>query len=442
MNLRNGDREKHFKTLKPLQTKYMQVYKFGGASLRDAENIKNAAAIIADHGNGGLLVVASAMGRTTDALVAVTKHFADRTGQAFELLEEVKTAHIGVLGELFGTEDHPVFDEVANAFVEVEWILEEDPQDPYDYLFDQIVSLGEIASSKILAAYLAHIGLPAKWTDARDYIHTDNTHREANVDWKKTEDKIRRELPSLLDRHVVVSQGFIGSTSENFTTTLGREGSDYSAAIFASCLGAESATIWKDVPGVLNADPKWFDQTELIPELSYTDAIELTYYGATVIHPKTIKPLQNRNIPLRVRSFLHPQAEGTVIRSTNRGLSVPSFIFKVGQVSVSIRPRDFSFIVEDNLSHIFNLFHRHRVKINMMHNSAVSFSACMDDTGRNVENLLANLQQRYTVDAERGLELITIRHFNQETIARVLAGKQVVRELKDSYTCQMLVKSR
>jgi len=419
----------------------MQVYKFGGAALRDAENVRNAAAIIAGHADGGLLVVASAMGKTTDALVAVTDHFAERTGRAFGLLEEVKTAHFGILRDLFGTDGHPVFDDLANTFVEVEWILEEDPQDPYDYLFDQIVSLGEIASSKILAAYLAHIGLPARWTDARDYVFTDNTHREAQVDWAKTEDNIRRELPALLERHVAVSQGFIGSTSENFTTTLGREGSDYSAAIFASCLDAASLTIWKDVPGVLNADPKWFDRTELIPELSYTDAIELTYYGATVIHPKTIKPLQNRNIPLHVRSFLRPREKGTVIRSTNRGLPVPSFIFKVGQVSVNIRPRDFSFIVEDNLSHIFNLFHRHRVRINMMHNSAVSFSACTDDTGKNVENLLSELQQRYKVDVERGLELITIRHFNQETIARVLAGKRVVRELKDSYTCQMLVKS-
>jgi len=419
----------------------MQVYKFGGASVRDAANIKNTAAIIAGHRDGGLLVVVSAMGKTTDALVDVTQHFVERTGRAFDLLERVKTTHLEVLRQLFGTEDQPVFDEVANCFVEVEWILEEEPQDPYDYLFDQIVPLGEIVSSKILAAYLAHCGMPTKWMDARDYIFTDNTHREANVDWDKTADKIRRELPAALDRHIVISQGFIGSTSENFTTTLGREGSDYSAAIFASCLEAKGLTIWKDVPGVLNADPKWFDRTELIPEMSYTDAIELTYYGATVIHPKTIKPLQNRNIPMNVRSFLHPTEKGTRIGATNQSLPVPSFIFKVNQVHVSIRPRDFSFIVEDNLSHIFNLFHLHRIKINMMHNSAISFSVSMDDTGSNVETLLEDLQRRYAVTVEKGLELITIRHFNQETIDRVLVGKRVVRELKDSYTCQMLVKS-
>src|SRR5690606_21060537 len=292
-------------------------------------------------------------------------------------------------------ESHPIFDEIVNCFVEVEWTLEEEPQDAYDYLFDQIVSLCELISSKILAGYTAHMGIPTEWVDARDYIFTDNTYREAKVDWAKTEDKIRRDLPNILDEHIIITQGFIGSTSENFTTTLGREGSDYSAAIFASCLNAEGITIWKDVPGVLNADPKWFDRTELIPELSYTDAIELTYYGATVIHPKTIKPLQNKKIALNVRSFLHPEATGTLIRTTNQGLPIPSFIFKVNQVFINIQPRDFSFIVEDNLSHIFNAFHEHRIKINMMHNSAISFSVSIDDTGRNVNSLLAELEKRY-----------------------------------------------
>ncbi len=418
----------------------MQVYKFGGASVKDVENIKNVASIIANHGDDELLVVVSAMGKTTDRLVEVTNHFVEQTGQAFILLEQVKSTHIHILQELFGVANHPIFDEIANCFVEVEWILEEDPQDSYDYLFDQIVSLGEVISTKILAAYLSHIGISTKWIDARDYIFTDNTYREAKVDWAKTEDKIRRDLPNILDEHIIITQGFIGSTSENFTTTLGREGSDYSAAIFASCLNAEGITIWKDVPGVLNADPKWFDRTELIPELSYTDAIELTYYGATVIHPKTIKPLQNKKIALNVRSFLHPEATGTLIRTTNQGLPIPSFIFKVNQVFINIQPRDFSFIVEDNLSHIFNAFHEHRIKINMMHNSAISFSVSIDDTGRNVNSLLAELEKRYRVNVEKGLELITIRYFNQETIDRVLINKKIIRELKDSYTCQLLVK--
>ncbi|MFD1770278.1 aspartate kinase [Sphingobacterium suaedae] len=418
----------------------MQVFKFGGASVKDAESVKNVASILANHKKDELLVVVSAMGKTTDRLMEVTNHYVDQTGQAFQALEGVKAFHERILADLFGQPTHPIFDEIANCFVEIEWILEEDPQDSYDYLFDQIVSTGELVSSKILAAYTSFVGIPVKWLDARDYIFTDNTYREATVDWEKTEEKIRRDLPSVLDEYVVVTQGFIGSTSENFTTTLGREGSDYSAAIFASCLHAEDITIWKDVPGVLNADPKWFDHTELIPELSYTDAIELTYYGATVIHPKTIKPLQNKKIALNVRSFLNPKAPGTLIRTTNSGLSVPSFIFKVNQVFIGIQPRDFSFIVEDNLSHIFNVFHSHRIKINMMHNSAISFSVAVDDTGKNVDALLADLEKRYKVTVEKGLELITIRYFNQETINRVLVNKEIIRELKDGYTCQLLVK--
>ncbi|MBD1426814.1 aspartate kinase [Sphingobacterium arenae] len=420
----------------------MQVFKFGGASVKDAESIRNVAHIITKCKNGELLVVVSALGKTTNALTEVTQHFIDQTGQAFDLLENVKMAHQQILTELFGVSHHPIFDEIANCFVEIEWILEEEPQDSYDYLHDQIVSTGEIVSSKILAAYCAHTGLPIQWIDARDYIFTDNTYQEAEVDWQKTEDKIRRELPTILDEQIIITQGFIGSTSENFTTTLGREGSDYSAAIFAACLQADDVTIWKDVPGVLNADPKWFDPTELIPELSYTDAIELTYYGATVIHPKTIKPLQNKKISLNVRSFLHPDEPGTLIRTTNNGLPIPSFIFKVNQVLVSIQPRDFSFIVEDNLSHIFNLFHSHRIKINMMHNSAISFFVSVDDTGTNVEALLGDLEKRYKVSVEKGLELITIRYYNQETINRVLVNKKIIQELKDSYTCQLLVKER
>src|SRR5690606_32053495 len=337
----------------------MQVFKFGGASVKDADSIRNVAHIITKCKQDELLVVVSALGKTTNALTEVTQHFVDQTGQAFDLLEKVKTAHQQILTALFDASHHPIFDEIANCFVEIEWILEEEPQDSYDYLHDQIVSPGEIVSSKILAAYCAHTGLPIKWIDARDSLLTDNTYREAEVDRQKPADKIRRGLPTILDEQIIITQGFIGSTSENFTTTLGREGSDYSAAIFAACLQADDVTIWKDVPGVLNADPKWFNPTELIPELSYTDAIELTYYGATVIHPKTIKPLQNKKITLNVRSFVHPEEPGTLIRTTNNGLLIPSFIFKVNQVFVSILPRDFSFIVEDNLSHIFNLFHSH-----------------------------------------------------------------------------------
>lgn len=419
----------------------MQVFKFGGASVKSADNIKNVTSILSRYRSSELLVVVSAINKTTNKLEELTQAYYYQEKDPFTLLAEVKADHFNILKDLFGDSNHPAFNDINNCFVEIEWILEEEPQDTYDYLFDQIVSIGELVSSKILAAYCLHIGIPTKWIDARNYIQTDNTYREAQVNWDLTEDKIRRDLPEILDNNVVVTQGFIGSTSENFTTTLGREGSDYSAAIFASCLNAEDITIWKDVPGVLNADPKWFEKTELIPELSYTDAIELTYYGATVIHPKTIKPLQNKKITLNVRSFLDPESPGTKIRTTNQTLPVPSFIFKVNQTFISIQPRDFSFIVEDNLSHIFNLFHQYRIKVNMMHNSAISFSVAIDSTGQNIETLLAELEKRYKVSVERGLELITIRYYNQQTIDRVLVNKEIIRELKDSYTCQMLVKN-
>lgn len=420
----------------------MQVFKFGGASIKSADNIKNVATIIETYGKSGLLVVVSAIGKTTNKLSDVVDRYFYRNGDAFATLAEVREEHLSILHDLFPEPTHPIYDDVMNTLVEAEWILEEEPQDAYDYIYDQIVSLGELLSTKIIAAYCKDIGFATRWVDARNYIFTDNRYMEGTVDWSKTEDKIRRELPAILEKEIIITQGFIGSTSENFTTTLGREGSDYSAAIFASCLRAQDLTIWKDVPGVLNADPKWFNETELIPELSYKDAIELTYYGATVIHPKTIKPLQNTQIPLYVRSFIDPQQPGTKICATHETLPIPSFIFKVNQVLVNIQPLDFSFIVEDNLGHIFNTFHQNRIKVNMMHNSAISFSVSIDDTGENVWKLMEDLQKRYKVDVASGLELITIRYYNQQTIDRVLIDKEIVRELKDSYTCQMLVKKK
>jgi len=418
----------------------MQIFKFGGASVKDAEGVMNLGRIVSAHQPGPLLIVVSAMGKTTNLLEHLTSDYFNQRGDAFGILEQAKHYHDTVLQYLFPDRNHPVYHEVANRFVEIEWILEEEPADPYDYLYDQIVAVGELVSSTIICHYLNEIGLRSKWIDARDYILTDNTHREGRVDWKTTNERIQQGLPALLANQLAVTQGFIGSTSENFTTTLGREGSDYSAAIFAASLHAESVTIWKDVPGVLNADPKWFDKTELIPELSYLDAIELTYYGATVIHPKTIKPLQNKGIPLYVRSFIDPHSEGTRIWQSNESLPVPSFIFKVNQVLVSIQPKDFSFIVEDNLSDIFSKLHQHHIKVNMMHNSAVSFSISIDDTGDNVAALLEDLQTRYEVQCQKGLELITIRYYNQETINRVLVDKAIILELKDSYTCQLLVR--
>lgn len=418
----------------------MQVYKFGGASLRDAHHIKQVVEIIRKHGKTPLLVIVSAIGNTTDQLEAITEAYFHRKENTHNLFKGIKAQYHTLLLHLFQNNAHPIFDEIANLFVEIDWVLEEEPLDQYDYLFDQIVSIGELLSSKIVHACLAEQKTGTKWIDARNYIQTDNTYREALVNWEQTAAKITTDLPTILQQGVIITQGFIGSTSENFTTTLGREGSDYSAAIFGASLDAETVTIWKDVPGVLNADPKWFENTRLIPELSYRDAIELTYYGATVIHPKTIKPLQNKSINLIVRSFLDQENPGTTISAIDNTLPVPSFIFKVNQVQIAILPKDFSFIVEDNFSQIFNHFAKHRLKINLMHNSAVCFSVSVDYDEDRLVALIKEIKRDYDVEIQRGLELITIRYYNEQTIKRVLENKEVILELRDTYTCQLLVK--
>lgn len=418
----------------------MQVYKFGGASVKDAAGVKNLAQIVQQNETNNLLIVVSAMGKITNKLEELTWAYIAQNEQAFNIFEEVKAFHFNIINELFPDHNNPIYNDVANTFVEIEWILEEEPNDSADYLYDQIVSIGELVSTKIVAAYLNLVGCFAFWADARSYIETDNNYRDANVNWAKTELQIQKSLPTLLTNGIVVTQGFIGGTSENFTSTLGREGSDYSAAIFCACLNAKSMTIWKDVPGVLNADPKWFDETTQINQLSYHDAIELTYYGATVIHPKTIKPLQNKNIPLYVRSFLQPAAAGTVISGEKTIAPIPCFIFKVNQVLISIFPKDFSFIIEENLSHIFNILHKNKVKVNTMLNSAISFSVSVDNDEQKIKQLIADLSESYKVKYNTDLELVTIRYYNQQTIDRVTLNKKVLLEVKSRHTCQIVMK--
>jgi len=422
--------------------KNMEVYKFGGASVANAESVKNVANIINAAGKNNLLIVVSAMGKVTDKLESLVKAYLYGDGDTHQLLNEVKEFHFNIMRQLFTDAADPVYDDVANTFVEIEWLLEEEANDAPDYIYDQMVSIGELVSTKIIAAYLRLSGCKAIWVDARNYIHTDNTYKEAIVDWNKTEKDIQKTLVPLLAQNIAVTQGFIGSTSENFTTTLGRDGSDYSAALFSAALNAEALTIWKDVPGVLNADPKWFAVTEHIPELSYHDAIELTYYGANVIHPKTIKPLQNRNIPLHVRSFITPEGNGTRITGTKTPLPIPSFIFKVNQVLISIFPKDFSFIIEENLSDIFSIFHKHKVKVNTMLNSAISFSVSVDNDDVKIKALLANLSELYKVKYNTGLELVTIRYYNQGTIDRVTENKDILLEVKSRHTCQIVMRNR
>ncbi|RZL62432.1 MAG: aspartate kinase [Pedobacter sp.] len=420
----------------------MDIFKFGGASVKDADGVKNLANIVRDYKKGELLIVISAMGKITNKLEELTKAYLSQSDDTHAIFDEIKHFHFNIIEELFQGNANPVYNEVANTFVEIDWLIEDEPDSNSDYIYDQIVSIGEVVSTKIVAAWLNETNNKALWVDARNYIQTDNTYREGKVDWEKTNQIIQKEMVPLIAKNIIVTQGFIGGTSENYTTTLGREGSDYSAAIFASCLNAAALTIWKDVPGVLNADPKWFDETEKIPQLSYHDAIELTYYGATVIHPKTIKPLQNKGIPLFVRSFIQPEGSGTAITKDSNPLPVPSFIFKVNQALISIFPKDYSFIIEENLSNIFELFHQHRIKINTMLNSAISFSVSVDDNEEKVKKLIESLSNQFTVKYNKGLELVTIRYYNQQTIDRVMVDKDILLEVKSRHTCQMVMKNK
>jgi aspartate kinase len=418
----------------------MLVFKFGGASVQDAAGVINLSNIVRKYAGEKLLVVVSAMGKTTNALERLTKAYTGASGEVGAIFAEIKDYHFTIIKELFDT-GHPVFDEVSNTFVEIDWIIEDEPHDDYDFIYDQIVSIGELVSSRIVAAYLNQCLIKTKWVDARGYIHTDNNYREANVDWDKTSTCISDDIPGLLEYGVVLTQGFLGGTSENFTTTLGREGSDYTASIFASCLRAESVTTWKDVPGILNADPKFFKDTIKFDELSYTEAIEMTYYGASVIHPKTIKPLQNANIPLLVKSFNDPGAPGTIIKEGAKPVfEKPVIILKQDQVLLSISSRDYSFISEDHLSEIFRLFAQNNVKVNIMQTSALSFSVCFDLKPERFKKLLTALALGFKVKYNEGISLITIRHYKLGALRELVAEKTVLLEQVSRNTAQMVVK--
>ena len=419
----------------------IHVFKFGGASVKDAEGVKNLSKIVALNKDKQLLIVVSAMGKTTNALEQLaTAHF-NRSEQVPQLFETVKTYHHHLLINLFEDSNHPVFDQIANTFVEIDWILEDEPHPDYDFNYDQIVSIGELVSTRIVSAYLNHIGLKNQWIDARDYVHTDNTYREGIVDWEKTCHHIQTNLIPILKNQIAITQGFIGGTSENFTTTLGREGSDYTASIFASCLKAESVTIWKDVPGVLNADPKLFENTQKYDELSYSEALEMTYYGASVIHPKTIKPLQNAHISLLVKPFLHPHEPGTTIKDIPYTHDIePAIIVKKDQVLVSLSTKDFSFITEDHLSAIFGSFAHARIKINMMQVSALSFSVCFDWDNLRFDKLNSLLQDQFKIKYNTTLELLTVRHFKRDLIKQLSSGKIILMEQFSRNTVQMVLK--
>lgn len=422
----------------------MKVFKFGGASVKDAPSVRNVASILKDYQDDRLIIVVSAMGKTTNALEEVVSAYCNKSVHLVDLLEVIKSYHLQIMHELFTNKQDVVFAQVNNLFVEIEWVLEEDPARAQSFIYDQIVSFGELIATRIVSAFLIQAGINNSWLDARSCILTDNTYREAKVDWEQSTGLIANHTKRLFARFpVIVTQGFIGSSSENYSTTLGREGSDYSAAIFAFALDAECMMIWKDVPGMMNADPKYFNDAQLLESLSSHDAIELAYYGASVIHPKTLKPLENKNIPLFVRSFLKPHSKGTVInRDLQTKPKIPSFIFKVNQVLVSISAKDFSFIAEDNLAVIFGIFARAGVKINLMQNSALSFSVCMDHDEIKIPLIMTELQMEFKVLYNKDLELYTVRNYFQSTLDRLSEGKEILVEQRSRNTAQLVMRAR
>ena len=419
----------------------MQVFKFGGASVKDADSVKNVASILKKHADRSTIVVISAMGKTTNKLEQLVNAYFYKDGDIETILSELKTYHLSILNQLIPNKANTIYNDIENVFVELLWALEEEPTSTYNYHYDQLVSQGEVLATKIVSAYLNEVEIKNKWIDARGFIQTDNSYREGKVDYELSQHLVTTELLSIFNSYnIIITQGFIGGTSENYTTTLGREGSDYTAALLAYFTDAKQVIIWKDVPGVLNADPKYFKNAKKIDELNYHDAIELTYYGASVIHPKTIKPLQNKNIPLFVKSFINPQEAGTIIKDSDKRSSATSYIFKVNQILLSIQPKDFSFIAEDNLSNIFTLFSKYNVHVNMMQNSAISFSVCTDYDEHKIEPLLKDLQQQFKVLYNKDVELMTVRNYDQDIITNLTENKLVIIEQRSRNTLQMVMK--
>ena len=423
----------------------MNVFKFGGASVKDAEAVKNVLSILHLFRGQKLGIVISAMGKTTNAMELIVEALWAREKEVFsEIVEESRRFHLAIMSDLFPDVSALIYADINAEFDQLLAKFNEPVPDNFDFEYDQIVSLGEVISTKIVAAYIQQEGIPSKWMDARKLIRTDRKYREAEVNWERTTRNFQeRFLPEFEQSDVLVTQGFIGHTSEGFTTTLGREGSDFTAGIIAYCCDAEDVTIWKDVPGMLNADPKWFDNTVKLDQISFKEAIELSYYGASVIHPKTIKPLQNKKIPLYVKSFIHPEAEGTIIQeSTATDHLVPSFIFKMNQILFSFTPKDFSFLVEKNLSDIFDRLSKTKAKINIMQNSALDFSILVDADKVSIQRVLEVFSDTYHVKFNEGLELVTIRHYDQATIDRVTVDKQILLQQKTRETARLVVRQK
>lgn len=416
----------------------MRIFKFGGASVKDADGVKNVVSVLEKVGHEDVLLVISAMGKTTNAFEIVIKNYFDKSNELQSSIQEVKKYHNQILLELFEEENHIVFQVVNHFFVDLDYFLSHNKSPNYNFVYDQVVSFGEIISTTIVSHYFNYKGLKNNWLDVRNFIKTDSTYRDANVDWEQTQKLISKNIKR---KSLNITQGFLGSDENSFTTTLGREGSDYTAAIFAYCLSAESVTIWKDVPGVLNADPRYFENAVLLNQISYREAIELAFYGATVIHPKTLQPLQRKEIPLFVKSFLNPLLPGTsVAKGDDLEPKTSCFIVKKNQLLISLSSIDFSFIMEENISEIFLLFHQFKMKVSLIQNSAISFSVCIEDKFGNFSELKNILSKKFKVSYNENVSLFTIRHFTKEAAEMVEKDKLVLLKQISRETMQIVTK--
>lgn len=415
----------------------MRIYKFGGASVKDAEGVKNLIAILNYLGSEKTLIVVSAMGKTTNSLELVVKNYFENKEELQYSLNEVFNFHNKILEGLFNDNKEQIFYDVKEVFENLRIFLKRNKSPDYSFVYDQVVSFGEILSTKIINSYLNYSNIKCNWIDARELIKTDSKYRDANLNWEVTKHSISKNINTEL---LNITQGFIASDSNNFSTTLGREGSDYTAAIFAYCLNAESVTIWKDVPGVLNADPRVFKKPQLLNQISYTEAIELAFYGASVIHPKTLQPLQKKEIPLYVKSFLNPSGNGTSIsRGTKIDPLIPCFIVQRNLNLLKLSSLDFSFIVEDNISDIFQILHENKMKVDLIQNSAISFSVCVYDKYSRLKELLSILKATFKVECTENVSLFTIRHFNENSSKEILKNNTLLLEQRTNETLQLVV---
>tara|TARA_B100001989_G_C24520905_1_gene455800 strand:- start:140 stop:1390 length:1251 start_codon:yes stop_codon:yes gene_type:complete len=416
----------------------MKVFKFGGASVKDASGVKNLVSVLKEVGFENTLVVVSAMGKTTNALEKIIDNYFNESINHLDGLIELKQYHVEISKNLFKNKSSKIEEIIHKLFDELNGFLKSNKSPNYSFVYDQVVSIGELLSSKIVHEFMNFAGLECHWIDSRECIKTDDYYRAANLNWELTNKNILNNLKTC---SLAVTQGFIGSNSNNFTTTLGREGSDYSAAIFAHALNASSLTIWKDVPGVLNGDPRVFKETKLLKQISYREAIELAFYGASVIHPKTLQPLQRKEIPLYVKSFENPKNVGTVVsKGKNLDPFMPCYIVKKNQVLLRLSTINFSFIVEENISYIFRLLHEYQMPVELIQNSAISFSVCISNKYRKLEELLLILRARFNVEVNQGVDLFTIRHYNQEASNFIKSiGKPILLEQRTEQTAQFVI---